>query len=541
MTSVSASGKISGKVIAIAFAGLMICLLLTFFVLRARGGFQQVKAADGSNQLTVRAGGNLQAALEAARLGDTIILQAGATYDGPFILRDKGKGKGTDADYITIRIDDLASIPKEGERVKPKVHSGSMPKISAPSQQAAIRADPGAHHFRFIGIEIAPAPSANYVYNLIDLGDSNYHSIEQFPHHLIFDRCYVHSTGLNKARRGFALNSVETSVLNSYVSGFAGEGDETQAIAGWNGPGPFHIINNYLEAGAEVILFGGADPSIPNLIPSDIEISRNYLYRPSEWAGKVTMKGTFELKNARRVKVDGNVLESTNPRQVAFVITVRNQNGKAPWSTIQDVEITNNISRHASSGINVLGNDDQFPSQPAQRIRIANNLFTDLTSPGDISYFLQVSGGSALTVEHNTVQNIGNIISAYNEPTTSLVFRDNIVQYNSYGIACFIQGAACPVLPYCRCLPDAMMKGNIIADNANVSANYPIDKAFPSGNFIIASYDQVGFEDYKRDKWRLRGNYRNKGTGQKDPGIDFEAFEASGVYSAIDGSGLKSR
>jgi len=541
MTSVSASAKISGKVIAIALAGLMVCLLLTFFVLRARGGFQQVKAADGSNQLTVRAGGNLQAALEAARLGDTIILQAGATYDGPFILRDKGKGKGTDADYITIRIDDLASIPKEGERVKPKVHSGSMPKISAPSQQAAIRAEPGAHHFRFIGIEIAPALNANYVYNLIDLGDSNYHSNEQFPHHLIFDRCYVHSTGLNKARRGFALNSVETSVLNSYVSGFAGEGDETQAIAGWNGPGPFHIINNYLEAGAEVILFGGADPSIPNLIPSDIEISRNYLYRPPEWAGKVTMKGTFELKNARRVKVDGNVLESTNPRQVAFVITVRNQNGKAPWSTIQDVEITNNVSRHASSGINVLGKDDQFPSQPAQRIRIANNLFTDLTSPGDISYFLQVSGSSALTVEHNTVQNIGNIISAYNEPTTGLVFRDNIVQYNSYGIACFIQGPACPVLPYCRCLPDATMKGNIIADNANVSANYPIDKAFPSGNFIIASYDQVGFEDYKRDKWRLRGSYRNKGTGQKDPGIDFETFEASGVYSAIDGSRLKPR
>jgi hypothetical protein len=64
---------------------------------------------------------------------------------------------------------------------------------------------------------------------------------------------------MNRARRGFALNSAETSILNSHVSGFAGRrGDETQAVAGWNGSGPFHIVNNYLEGAGDVVLIAAA-------------------------------------------------------------------------------------------------------------------------------------------------------------------------------------------------------------------------------------------------------------------------------------------
>src|SRR6185295_20114555 len=130
---------------------------LVVLVSCSRGSFQIVRAADGSNQILVNSGDDLQAAVDASKLGDTIILQAGATFSGPLVLPDKGVGKGTDADYITIRTSDLSAIPPDGERLKPKIHSGSMPKIVALSEQAAIRTAPQAHHFRFIGIEIAPS------------------------------------------------------------------------------------------------------------------------------------------------------------------------------------------------------------------------------------------------------------------------------------------------------------------------------------------------------------------------------------------------
>ena len=73
-------------------------------------------------------------------------------------------------------------------------------------------------------------------------------------------------------------------------------------------------------------MFGGADPAVPNLVPSNIEIRRNFLYKPREWFGRATIKASIELKNARNVVIDGNVIESGG-LVGAFVLTVRNQGG----------------------------------------------------------------------------------------------------------------------------------------------------------------------------------------------------------------------
>ena len=523
---------------------LVVCIAVLSLIFveaqRRRNSDQQVRprvTTPGGREILVKPNDNLQSAVRRAQFGDTIVLEAGATYVGPLILPFKTGGTGSDSDYITIRTSNLTSIAVEGERINPKHDAVFMPKLVSPTNGAAIATEPQAHHYRFIGIEFSPASNADYVYNLIDLGSSEYTSYSQFPHHLIFDRCYVHSTGMNKARRGFALNSSETSIINSYVSGFAGAGDETQAIAGWNGPGPFHIINNFLQAGAEVILFGGSDPSVPNLVPSDIEIRRNHFHRPIEWQGRATIKGIFELKNARRVVVDGNLIDS-RIRVTAFVITVRNQNGKAPWSTIEDVEISNNIVRHASTGFNILGNDNEHQSQTARRITISNNLVLDVVedNPANIAYFVQINGGDGITVEHNTVQQAGNIITSYGQPTQKFIFRDNIVQFGKYGLVCFGEGPPCiREGPFCRCFPDNVIKGNVIADNTNALRSDPsISTKYPSGNFFVESFDKIRFVDYQNDDWRLapESKFRSRATDGKDPGVDVMALNASGVRAA---------
>jgi hypothetical protein len=64
-------------------------------------------------------------------------------------------------------------------------------------------------------------------------------------------------------------------------------------------------------------LLGGADPAIPNLVPSDIEIRRNHFAKPLSWrvgdpsyAGiHWAVKNLLELKNAQRVLIVGNVLD----------------------------------------------------------------------------------------------------------------------------------------------------------------------------------------------------------------------------------------
>jgi hypothetical protein len=516
---------------------LLVCAFVSFANCQHKGAPQiRPRRASQTGErgvVKLKSGENLQNAVNAAEFGDRIILEAGAAY-GPLIL--PYKPDKSHADYITIETENVSAIAKEGERVRPAEHAGAMAKILSPGGKPALTTAPQAHHYRFIGIEFAPVVNSEYLYNLIDLGAPDYNSTSQLPHHLIFDRCYVHSTGLNKARRGFALNSAETSIVNSHVSGFAGAGDETQAIAGWNGPGPVHILNNFLEGGGEVILFGGSDPSIPNLVPSDIEIRRNYLYKPTEWQGRAAIKGTFELKNARRVVVEGNVIDS-RILTTAMVITVRNQNGKAPWSTIEDVEIRNNVVRHASSGFNILGSDNEHSSQTARNIRISNNLLLDIMpdSPNNTAYFLQINGGERISVEHNTVEQSGNIITSYGQPTRNFVFNDNIVQHSLYGIVCVVESTACKrESPFCRCFPEGTIKGNVIADNANVVSNDPsIPGRYPSGNFFVSSYDKLGFADYSRGDWRLATNskYRGRATDGGDPGVNFTLLKSAGIES----------
>src|SRR5207247_3282410 len=112
-------------------------------------------------------------------------------------------------------------------------------------------------------------------------------------------------------KRAIALNSGATTITSSYIADIKAVSQDSQAIAGWNGPGPYVITNNYLEAAGENIIFGGGDPSIGGLIPSDIVIRGNYLTKQLAWRSQPSwnVKNLFELKNAQRVLVDGNIME----------------------------------------------------------------------------------------------------------------------------------------------------------------------------------------------------------------------------------------
>src|SRR5262249_45679041 len=146
---------------------------------------------------------------------------------------------------------------------------------------------------------------------------------------LVVDRVYVHGDPAYGQKRGIGLNSASTSILNSYIAEIKAVGQDSQAICGWNGPGPYIVTNNYLEAAGENVLIGGADPFIPNLVPSDITFTKNYFTKQLAWRTQSwQVKNLLELKNAQRVAIDGNVLEynwqaAQNGYAIAF--TPRNQ------------------------------------------------------------------------------------------------------------------------------------------------------------------------------------------------------------------------
>ncbi|HZH34048.1 MAG TPA: hypothetical protein VEX64_04360 [Pyrinomonadaceae bacterium] len=470
--------------------------------------------------INVRKGGNFQAALNQAKGGDTIVLEAGAEFVGSFELPNK-----EGADFITIKSSKAAELP-ENTRVTAE-QAALMPKIISPGRgQSAIYTSPKAHHYRFIGIEISS--KGDYVYNMVELGKDDYKTLDDFPHHFEFDRVFVHAAGLNKARRGFALNGAEIVIKNSRIAGFAGEQDETQAIASWNGIGKFKIINNHLEGGAENILIGGNDPSVKDLVPSDIEIRRNLITKPLEWRGKATLKNLLELKNARRVQITGNILENCSECD-AMWITVRNQNGTAQWSTIEDIEIRNNLIRGASSGINFLGTDDNYKSQRMKRVKVVNNLLEEIDSVkwGNSSgggYFVQLSGTEDVEIAHNTVFNDGNMITAHNEPNARFVFRYNILPHNEYGLFGSESGVSLNMLA--RHFPGGAFVNNIIINNRGIPANALI---VPPRNFALQTFPDVGFTNWRNRDYSLKDGSRFKGKTEngKDYGCDFKELNAA--------------
>jgi hypothetical protein len=473
--------------------------------------------------LAVAAGGDVQDAIDRAAPGDVVTLQAGAVFRGPFTLpRKEGDG------WIVIRTSTGdADLPRPGTRMRPE-DARLMPALEA-SSGAVLRTEPGAHHYRLVGIEMRPAQGA-FLYGLVVLGNGETLA-GRLPHHLVIDRCYLHGDPRKGTRRGIALNSKDTAVIDSWLSDFKEAGADSQAIGSWNGTGPFKIANNHLEGAGENVIFGGSPPSILDLVPSDIEVVDNDLYKPPVWkegdpsyeGTHWSVKNTFELKNARRVVVRRNVLENNWPdgqNGFAILFTVRTEGDRAPWAVVQDVTFADNVVRHTASGFNILGIDDTSPGGAGRtaRLLIANNLFLDVGTPGAEGtgvLFQILNGASDVTIEHNTALHTGSIIVGDMRPSPGLVFRDNIVEHNAYGVFGGGLGSGLPALEHF--FPGFAFIHNVIVGTPDPK-RYPPDNLYPR---ILAG---VGFVDGARGDYRLAATspFHRKGTGGADPGVDFD-------------------
>ena len=470
--------------------------------------------------LTVPAGGSLQAAINAAKPGDVILLEPGATYVGNFTLPAK-----TGDDFITIRsAAPDALLPAQDVRMTP-AYSALLPKLRSPNGQPALATQPYAHHYRVQFVEFLA--NANGAGNIVSLGDgsSAQNTLAVVPHHLVFDRVYIHGHVTAGQKRGIALNSAETTIINSYISEIKAIGMDSQAIGGWNGPGPYQISNNYLEAAGENVMFGGADPAIPNLVPSDITFTRNHLFKPLTWRGTSwTVKNLFELKSAQRVLIDGNVMENNwLAAQTGYAVLLKsvNQDGTAPHSVVQDVTFTNNIIRHVSSAINILGRDTRYPAVVANNIVIRNNLFEDISAAkyGGSGRFLQINGGVDITIDHNTVIADGStVVAADGTPTERFTFTNNVMPHNLYGIKG--TGTAVGNGTITKYFPNGLFVGGIyIGAKASL---------YPVGNFYPATIDAVGFVDFIAADYRVSSVciYQGGASDGADPGVDFDVLQS---------------
>lgn len=478
-------------------------------------------------------------ALGSCSRGDVIVLTAGNTFTGTFTLPNLGAG----TDWVYIISSSLASL-SEGTRVGPS-DTSNMPLIRQTSAVDVFDCENSASYFRLAGLEIAMSGVA-FTGNMITLGAASSPGTQSnAPNHIIFDRCYVHGDGTNAARRAFRLDGEHQAVIDSYVDKIFDVGSDSQTILGLNGAGPFKIYNCHLEGAGENLMFGGGDPDVTNLVPSDITIQRCDFYKPTSWISPDIgdVKNNLELKNARRVLVEGCILENCwqDVDQAGFglVFTPRNQDNTATWCTVEHVTFRLCKILDCEAGINMLTTDDTFTSQDLNNILIENVLVV-LKDHGQ--------GGSGRASQ----------ITCTGGPATNITFRNvTLLEANGEGHmvqTCFmgdtVDSVDNLVVQDCVFFSGAgnpsgwagsgASGGNdtlntyVLNDNYTFSGNVAYaqnsnDGTWPTGVTRETTLSNIGFDDYANGDYRISsGTYAGKGA-------DIDAIEAA--YAGTGGGG----
>jgi hypothetical protein len=217
--------------------------------------------------------------------------------------------------------------------------------------------------------------------------------------------------------------------------------------------------------------------------------------------------------------VEGNVFERNwahAQNGFAILFTVRNQDGGAPWSAVEDVTFVNNVVRHVGGGINILGRDDNHPSQQTRRLEIRNNVFLDVGgSWGAGRLFQLLDGTNNVTIANNTALQTGSMVfGGDHAPHTAFVFEGNIAPHNEHGIIGSSTEPGSQTLA--RYFPRAIVRGNVIIGGRG--------GAYPADNTFVASPDEAGVAHLGR------GELRSNAAGGRAAGANMAQ-----LLKAVDG------
>jgi hypothetical protein len=264
------------------------------------------------------------------------------------------------------------------------------------------------------------------------------------------------------------------------------------------------------------------------------------------------VKNIFELKNAKRITINGNIFDGIwNAQQTGYAIlfTVANTGHGNDSTTLEDVTFTNNIVRNAAGVWQIVGRDVSTTSggqisDRTKRITVSNNLAYNigtafgssvrallLTTSGPHSYYPNDSasnGPSDVTYNHNSIiQTTGNaplwfdLFKTTEQAANNFAWNNNIVYKLGYGVtggnSC-AQGSGCFTA---HTSGTTSWQKNIVAD-ATCSA-------YPSGTFCPTSAVLQGeFTDFAANNFALKttSTYHNAGSDGTDIGATIPTITA---------------
>lgn len=537
--------------------------------------------APGST-IAVTSGGNLQTALNSANCGDTITLQAGATFTGVFTFPAKNCNNNN---WIIVRTSSPDSaLPAEGSRLtpcysgvaslpgRPALNCNSTTNVTAKIVMSASGVGPiifatGADYYRLIGLEVTRTPNTGIVYELASIAAGG------TANNLILDRMWLHGTAQDETGEGLELigasyvSVIDSTLTDLHCISVTGSCTDAHAIGGGvdNPVGPFKITDNFLEASGENIMFGGAQATIT---PADIQISQNHFFKPFTWmpgqsgfvgganGNPFIVKNFLELKNAQRVLVEANIMEDNwggfSQSGYGIVITPKNQaasNGTGnlcPVCQVTDVTIRYNQMSHVGSGLQIANalSDNEGGALAGERYSLHDLVIDDINpvkynGTGYLAEIMSLTGTALLQsvdLNHITAFPPSGLFSmgdTTGKKIPNFTFTNSLVSSGTYPIWSTGGGTAncayydVPLTTFNACFSPYTITANGLISTPSA---YPAS-SWPAGNLFPANPTAVQFTNYNNGNGGnyllLPGSpYKNAGTDGNDLGADITGLQS---------------
>lgn len=197
--------------------------------------------------IVVRAGDNLQQALDRASAGATIELAPGATFTCNCVVKNS-------VNITTLE----ASL---SGRAKPE-DASALATIT--SGNGGTTLDITASNVKISLVHIYGGIANETV--LIGHNDATQTQRTQQPKDVTLDQVLIDGAAAGGAKRGVSAHGINITIRRSSIWNFKRVGQDTQAIWINNGEGPYLIEDNYLEAAGENLMSGGDTPRMTGMI-----------------------------------------------------------------------------------------------------------------------------------------------------------------------------------------------------------------------------------------------------------------------------------
>ncbi len=465
--------------------------------------------------IRVGSGGNLQSALDAAQPGTTILLAPGATYRGNFVLRAK-----SGSSFITVQTDVAETgALAQGVRLTSSA-AASLAQIQSPNTTAAVRTEAGAHHWRLQLLRFGP----NYQgYNdIIDIGTgaTSQNSLSLVPYTFILDRLYIHGDPLMGQKRGIGLNARDVQITNSTIREIKTIGQDTQAIGGYNGPGPYVIENNYLEAAGENFLLGGNDPHIGGLVADGITFRRNFLSRPVSWRNPIInpparptstigigslAAGTYTYRIVARRPAGAGAIAQSLPSSPLTVALASAGSVRVVWTAVANAT---EYYVYRTSGTSTV------------RFVSTQTAFTDSGGAG-------TAGALPTSPTKWLVKNVFELKNARNVVAEQNVFENNWEAGQAGYAIVFTPRNSNGACTWCT-VENVEFRYNIVRHSGGGINILGYDNGHPSGQAKTLRIHDNLFHDIDDVKWGGSGGFVQIGDGPRDLIVDHNTVDHTG-------------